>query len=106
MRGVLLFILSSSVHSCWFYSKEHAVENIRTMMHRDGVNFIDRKYLREKTKHLPGPFRWTVDQFGVEHFFSDCDVDKNGMIFMHETESSECLDSCVELGALNIFCRL
>ena len=55
MRGVLLFILSSSVHSCWFYSKDHAVENIRTMMHRDGVNFIDRKYLRENKTSA-----WTI----------------------------------------------
>ena len=76
MRGILLFILSTSVHSCWVYSKNDAIDNVWKMIARDGKDSIDREYLREKMASVPGPLRWTVEQFGVDKVFSDCDTTK------------------------------
>lgn len=107
MRGIILFVLSTCVHSCWIYSKNDAIDRVWEMISRDGKDSIDREYLRVKMTSIPGPMRWTVEQFGVDRVFSDCDTDNDGIINMEEARlSATCLDTCMKLGAVNMFSRL
>ena len=98
MRWLLAFLPVTD--ACWLYSKETAVDKIRS--HIGHRTYVDRAYIQEMEKKLPKAISWAIETIGVEHAFEDCDVNKDGKITLEEmTDADSCLTSCAKLAVLN-----